>query len=100
MDKSYILSVIRDFADERLRVESSNWYWVRNYLQSQSYQRWAVEEIMKQIEISEGIPPIRVVEDFIHKMNCFTYKKGKATIIFSIARDVAMDILDVIAAMI
>lgn len=99
MDKSYILSVIRDFADERLRFEGSNWHWARNYLQSQSYQRWAVQEIMKQIEISEDAPPIRVVEDFIHKMECFTYKKGESAIIFSIARDMAEDILDVLIAM-
>ena len=39
MDKSYILSVIRDFAEERLRVESSNWYWAHDYIQLKSYQK-------------------------------------------------------------
>lgn len=54
MDKSYILSVIRDFAEERLRVESSNWYWAHDYIQLKSYQKWAVKEIMKCIVESEA----------------------------------------------
>ncbi len=99
MDKSYILSVIRDFAEERLRVESSNWYWAHDYIQLKSYQRWAVKEIMKCIEESEGISPIRAVEGFVHKMNCFSRKKGKTAMIFSIARDTGEDILDVLIAM-
>lgn len=97
MGNDYILSVIREFADECLK--EPQYRLSRGCFEQRSYQRWAVDEILKNIEESKFTPPVLVVEDFIRKMDDFSCKNKKAGIIFSVARDVAIDILDVLIAM-
>ncbi len=97
MSNDYILSVIREYADECLREPRRRL--PRGCFEQRSYQKWAVDEIVKSIESSRFTPPIMVVEDFIRKMDDFSCSNHKNSIIFSIAHDVATDILDMLIAM-
>ncbi|WP_297183047.1 hypothetical protein [uncultured Phocaeicola sp.] len=97
MDNDYILSVIREYADECLKEPV--WHISRDWFKQISYSRWAVDEILKRIEESKFTPPIMVVEDFIRKMDDFSCKNKKTSIIFSVAHDMAENILDVLIAM-
>lgn len=96
MSNDYILSVIQGYADKCLR-EPQRWL-PREYFEQRSYQKWAVNEILKSIKDSEVIPPVMVVENFIRKMDDFSCKNQKTSIIFSTAHDIAEDILDVLLA--
>lgn len=97
MNKDYILSVIKDYADEYLKVPQRRLS--RGDFEQRSYQRWAVDEILRAIEKSNSAPPIVAVEDFIRKMDEFSCKNHRTSIIFSVAYDVATDILDLLIAM-
>lgn len=97
MSNDYILSVIRECADEYLK--EPGWRMSKEWFKQVSYSRWAVGEILKSIEESRFTPPIMVVEDFIRKMDDFSCRNKKTSIIFSVAHDMAENILDVLIAM-
>lgn len=97
MDKNYILSVICDYANEYLREPRKRL--PKGCFEERSYRIWAIEELLKQVDKYGDDSPVAVVENFICKMNAFSRRNRKAGIIFSIARDVAEDILDILAAM-
>lgn len=70
-----------------------------------SYSHWAVDEILMYIFVHLKLTPIQAVERFRAKMNSYStmQKDGsrntEANCIFSIAYDVATDILDILIAM-
>ena len=97
MDNDYILSVIQEYADEHLKEPGFGMS--RDWFKRVSYSRWAADEIIKNIRESRHIPPILVVKDFIRKMDNFSSRNRKTRIIFSVAHDMAEDILDVLIAM-
>lgn len=97
MSSDYILSVIREYADERLREPRRRL--PQGCFEQRSYQKWAVDEIIRSIERSKSVPPITVIEDFIYKMDDFSRSSRKRSMMFSVAHDVAADILDLLLAM-
>ena len=94
MNNDYILSAIREYADEWLK--EPRWHLPKGHFEQRSYQKWAVNEVIKYIRESETVSPIEAVEKFVYKMNALSRKKN---VIFSIAYDVATDILDFLIAM-
>ena len=50
MSNDYILSVIREYADEYLK--EPGWRMSKEWFKQVSYSRWAVGEILKSIEES------------------------------------------------
>lgn len=97
MNKDYILSVIREYADEYLREPRR--HLPKGCFEKRSYQLWTIEELLKHTEEYGEASPIEAVMEFVHRMDRFSRKKGKAGFIFSIAHDVAGDILDMLLAM-
>lgn len=97
MSNDYILSVIWEYADESLREPRCRL--PRGCFEQRSYQKWAVDEIVRDIASSKFTSPVMVVENFIHKMDGFSRRNYKNRIIFSIAYDVATDILDMLLAL-
>lgn len=97
MNNDYILSAIREYADEYLKEPA--WRLPKDWFKHISYSRWAVEEILKSIENSKITSPITVVENFIRKMDDFSCSNQETSIIFSVAHDLAVDILDVLIAL-
>lgn len=65
----------------------------------ETYSRWAAEEILKCIRENETTPPITVVEEFKDRMDHYSLMNPNSSYIFSVAYDIAMDILDIFLAM-
>lgn len=97
MNNDYILSVIREYAAEYLKEPRRRL--PKGLFERRSYQRWAVDEILRSIDNSKHVSPIVVVENFIRKTEAFSHRNSKANLIFSVAHDVATDILDILLAM-
>lgn len=97
MDHEYIRFVIREYADECLKEPA--WRLSREGFKRFSYSRWAVDEILKSMEDSKFTPPVIVVKDFIRKMDEFSHRNNRTNMIFSVAHDMAENVLDVLIAM-
>lgn len=70
-----------------------------SYFIQYCYSQWAVDEIIKSIQKNGSKPPITVVEDFVRKMDEYSCVNPNTSLIFSIAKDSAMDILDLLIVM-
>ena len=65
----------------------------------ETYSRWAAEEILRCIQENRSRPPVAVVEEFKDRMNHYSLMNPNSSYIFSVAYDIAMDILDIFLAM-
>ena len=63
-----------------------------------SNYHWAAVEVMNYVMVHNDMSPIRAIEEFEHKMARYARKNKKTEHIFSAARDVADDILDILCA--
>lgn len=97
MDRNYILSVIQEYAGERLK--EPRYRLPKGYFEQRSYQKWAVDEMIRSVEGESLILPLAAVEQFARKMDQFSRGKKKERMMFSIAHDVAKDILEILMAM-
>lgn len=63
-----------------------------------SYKRWAIMELRAYIKKNKNRPVIETIESFCYKMDCYACesKNGNSNFMFSIARDVGIDVLDAI----
>ena len=59
-----------------------------------SYANWARKEIVKFIKEHPGESPTDLLEIFVGNMNRYSCMNPKTSMIFSIAHDIALDILD------
>lgn len=59
-----------------------------------SFSKWAVKEILKCLKEQVSEPPLSVIENFIDKMESYSCLNSKNGFIFSIACDVAENIID------
>ena len=64
-----------------------------------TYSRWAAEEILECIQENESTPAIIVVENFRDRMNRYSLLTSNSSYIFSVAYDIATDILDIFLTM-
>ena len=60
------------------------------------YSRWAAEEVLGYVIYRKDIPPTQAVEEFMHKMDSYASLNSKNSYIFSVAYDIAADILDLL----
>lgn len=91
------ISLIRKYIDKYLFEPA--YTWPKYYFEQQSYSRWAANEILRRVQCQKDTPPILVVEEFILKTDrysCSDHADKSVGLIFSIAHDVATDILDVL----
>lgn len=72
----------------------------RNYKKSRfeqaTYSKWAAIEVLGYVKHRRDISAIQAVEEFIHKMDKYACSNGRNSYIFSVAYDIAMDILDLL----
>lgn len=61
-----------------------------------SYTKWACYELMILLKRDKEKPAILIVEDFIHKMDTYSTVNSKNSFIFSVAKDAAENILDML----
>ena len=79
-------------------LKQSASYWKKELFAQQSYAIWAAKEIYLLLCENETYPPECVVEEFANKMDNYACKRKETSFMFSIARDTAIDILDLIYA--
>lgn len=76
--------------------------WPKYEFRKRSYGRWAAEEILKSIKRHPDISPMQTVEEFVRATDKFSgieHDERNDSFIFSVAHDVATDILDILRAM-
>lgn len=94
MDKRQVVNAIKRFVEKTyLDPEPNN---RKDLLVYRSYRKWAVGAVIKEIEKYPNIPASSVIERFIREMDDYSCRKNPSSVIFSIARDVAMDLLDTV----
>ena len=62
----------------------------------ESYTRWAAEELLKDILENESVDPVIVVESFRKKVDRYSTMNTNTSYMFSVAYDVATNILDIL----
>lgn len=60
-----------------------------------SYSRWAANELLNCVMKQSSKTPVKVIEEFISKMDMYSCMNSNASFMFSVAHDTAEDILDV-----
>lgn len=76
--------------------------WPEYELQKRSYERWAAKEILECLKSEPNRHPIVVVREFARKTRKYAemdHNDKNDRIIFEVANNVAMDILDILRAM-
>ena len=96
---SRVISVIEDYMFDLFEPGR---IWTKHEFRKRSYGRWAAEEILKSIQHHPDISPMEVVEEFVRRTDEFSgieHDERNDSFIFSVAHDVATDILDILRAM-
>ena len=95
MNDRYIFAVY-DYALDQYEPKCA---WPKDNFERYCYAKWAVDEILRYLMDRKDTHPIVVIEDFVSKMNAYSFANRKFSLMFSIARDIAEDILDMFRAM-
>lgn len=97
MNRKRIVLIIQDYLQD-LKLPNKCGRRMRSFDQI-SYSIWATGELLRYVLKRRTIPPIDAIEEFISKMDGYSCLNGKSSYIFSVAHDVAEDILDIFLAM-
>lgn len=96
---SRVIAVIEEYMFDLFEPGKN---WPKYEFRKRSYGRWVAEEILKSIQSHPDISPIQTVEEFVLLTNEFSgieHDERNDSFIFSVAYDVAKDILDILRAM-
>ena len=96
---SRVISVIEDYMFDLFEPGRN---WPKYEFNKRSYERWAAKEILKRIQQHPEIPAINLVEEYVLMTDEFSgieHDERNDSFIFSVAHDVATDILDILRAM-
>ena len=90
-------SIIEDYIldlkiPHRVTYKNSLWF------AQMSYSVWAAEEVLNYVRNNQNRPVIYVIEEFVMKMNRYSYINNDTSYVFSVAKDIAEDILDIFLA--
>lgn len=88
--------VIQDYI---LDLEEPRCNWRKSRFDQLSYSRWAAKEILRYVKKHRDLKAIDAIEDFISMIDRFSNINTDTNYVFSIARDVAEDILEIFLAM-
>ena len=91
MNKS-VISVIQSYI-VKLNKPTHNWRSSR--FEQSSYTRWAAKEVLRYVKEHNTIPPVMAIEEFVRKMDAYSCMNKHTSYMFSVAHDVAEDILDI-----
>lgn len=85
------ITIINDYIATMPQIRP---YLKRHSFMQISYSRWIAHEILELIKICNTTPAMMVIEDYVSKLDEWSCVSRDNGIIFSIARDTALDILD------
>lgn len=88
--------IIQDYI---LDLKEPRNHYQRSQFKQSSYSIWAANEVLKYIKDHSSLPPVIAIEDFIYKMDIYSCTNPNNSFIFSVAHDIAEDILDIFLAM-
>lgn len=71
-----------------------NEYWDKEIFQQKVYSIWATQELLNDINNQPTCSVLSIIEKFINRMDEYSLKNKKTSLMFSIAYDTAMDIYD------
>lgn len=97
MENYRVLSAVEEYIEEKLFEPAANW--PRYYFKKRSYERYAAYKILGMVAGSNGIPALRIVEDFIALVRKHPHRENESDMIFNVLEDVATDIYDILRAM-
>lgn len=92
-----IVWAVECFMEEQWIEPSANWpsWW----FDKNAYSRAAVEELIELLKVRGSKPASRVTGDFVRKMDRYSCRREDTRRMFSIAREAASDIDDIVRAM-
>lgn len=85
---------IREYYEEPKRIPPARKRIARQRWLLMTYQRWAAEEFVLYLQQSESEDLIFAAEQFAKMMDDFACKDHKEHMMFSVAYDVAMELID------
>lgn len=94
-----VISAIEDYMFDLFEPGRN---WPKYEFSKRSYERWAAKEILESIRRRPDISPLQIVEGYVHMADKFSgieHDERNDSFIFSVAHDVATDILDILRAM-
>lgn len=86
--------IIKNHIKYHLFEPSKNW--PKHEIKRRSYSRWIANEILEKIQNNRSIPSIEIVKESIQKLDYLAGGDGISRHIFSMARDEAEDILNLL----
>lgn len=95
--KEHVILAIRKYSETYLK--EPKWRIHPELFKLISYNRWAVDEMIRCIEESDSVSPISLIEDFSRKMDRLSWQNHKTSMIFSTAHDMADNVLDMLLTM-
>lgn len=95
MNRLMAISTIQDYM---LDLKEPKCNWKASRFSQLSYSRWAANEVLIYVTKRKNISPIIAVEEFIAKVDKYSCMNAKHSYPFSIAHDIATDILDIFLA--
>lgn len=90
MNKS-VTSVIRSYI---VTLNKPTHNWRTSKFEQTSYSKWAAKEVLKYVNEHDTMPPVMAIEEFIRKMDKYSCLNKHTSYMFSVAHDIAEDILD------
>ena len=74
-------------------------HWDKERFKQQAYSVFTADEILRLLHEDEDRSPLVIIEDYANKMDNYACRGGKMSFLFSVAYDVAINILDIALAM-
>lgn len=75
-------------------MEKPNGCCSRELLAKRSYSRWCAYEILNLVRDNPTMAAVGLVEEFVRKLDGWSCVNSKTSLMFSVAHDTAVDILD------
>ena len=87
------IKIIQDYLRIYLGTVSK---WYGYSFKQESYSRWAAEELMERLKKETTTPPLILIEEFRDKMDKYSCLNPSTSFIFSVAKDTAECIIDLL----
>ena len=86
--------LIREYIVNDLRDPGIDWNSM--VFKQRSHAKWAAKEVLKYVIKHKELTPIEAVSNFAKLMDYYSCKNPHTSYVFSVANDIAVDILDML----
>lgn len=71
-------------------------HWNKELFEQRCYSIWAAKELYYELAKNDDKPAETVIEEFIDRMDKYSCKNIETSFMFSVAKDTALDIYDLV----